>query len=590
MRRLAPVLVAATMLTALVVPAVLFARRSQPAVRPATSGPEIEYIVLAEPGATAEQARAGIWAAGGTITRENLQVGVSTAVSSNPLFVTDIAAQPALVGAAHNRPIGETTAAGHQGDGGAALSADDLAAARASSSPRPSNHGPAIHDPAAVPVAEPLADLQWDMKMIHATADGSQARQSGDHRVLVGVIDTGIDGSHPDIAPNFNKELSRNFTVDIPSIDGPCADEPDQSCNDPADVDEDGHGTHVAGTIAAAANGLGMAGVAPGVTLVNLRAGQESGYFFLQPTIDALTYAGDIGVDVVNMSFYTDPWLYNCASNPADSLAEQLEQRTVIAATNRALDYAHAHGVTLIAALGNGNTDIGNPTSDETSPDYGADPHPRMVDNACLSMPSEGDHVLNVTALGPSGSKADYSNYGVEHTTVSAPGGFFRDRVGTPDYRSIGNLTLSAYPESLARARDQLNPDGTPNDPTIVQDCQNGVCAYYTYEQGTSMAAPHAVGVAALIISEFGRRDWVHRGGLTMLPDEVAEILRGTATQTPCPTPPLRSYLAEGRTPDYDALCVGDASFNGFYGSGIVDALAALSGQEDHHHHHDDRS
>jgi lantibiotic leader peptide-processing serine protease len=615
MRRVAPVLTALTMLTALVVPAVLIAHRSKPATRPAVTGPEIEYIVLSEPGATPEQARSGIRAAGGTITHENLAVGVSTAISSNPLFVREIAAQPALIGAAHNRPIGETSAVGHQGDGGAALTAEDLAAARSASSLRLSNHDPAQDDsaaydpaaydatdgdttdnhdempaaePVAAPVAEPLANLQWDMTMIHATADGSLARQPGDHRVLVGVIDTGIDGSHPDIAPNFSKELSRNFTVDIPSIDGPCADEPDQSCNDPADVDEDGHGTHIAGTIAAAVNGLGMAGIAPGVTLVNLRAGQDSGYFFLQSTIDALTYAGDIGVDVVNMSFYTDPWLYNCASNSADSPAEQLEQKTIIAATNRALDYAHAHGVTLIAALGNENTDRGNPTSDTTSPDFGADPHPRTVDNGCLSMPSEGNHVLNVASIGPSGSKADYSNYGVERTTVAAPGGFFRDWVGTPDYRSIDNLTLSAYPESVANKKRQLNPDGTPNDPTVVQDCQNGVCAYYQYLQGTSMAAPHAVGVAALIISEFGHRDRVNAGGLTMSPHEVAEILRGTATPTPCPTPPLRSYAAEGRMPDYDALCVGDVSFNGFYGSGIVDALAALSGEE--HHHHDDRS
>ena len=85
-----------------------------------------------------------------------------------------------------------------------------------------------------------------------------------------------------------------------------------------------------------------MAGVAPGVELVNIRAGQDSGYFFLKPSVDALTYAADIGVDVVNMSYYIDPWLYNCADNPADSPAEQLEQRTIIEATERALAYARA--------------------------------------------------------------------------------------------------------------------------------------------------------------------------------------------------------------------------------------------------------
>ena len=68
--------------------------------------------------------------------------------------------------------------------------------------------------------------------------------QRGGHKVRVGIIDTGIEGSHPDIAPNFDAALSRNFTTDIPLIDRPCASDPDGSCNDPANVDENGHGTH----------------------------------------------------------------------------------------------------------------------------------------------------------------------------------------------------------------------------------------------------------------------------------------------------------------------------------------------------------
>ena len=171
----------------------------------------------------------------------------------------------------------------------------------------------------------------------------------------VGVIDTGIDASHPDIAPNFDARLSRNFTVDDPTSTAPCETDPDGSCEDPADVDEDGHGTHVASTIGSPLNGIGMAGVAPRVDLVNLRAGQDSGYFFLGPSLDALTYAGDHGIDVVNMSYYIDPWLYNCTANPADSPAEQREQRLVIEATQRAIDYARARGVTTIAAEGNGS-------------------------------------------------------------------------------------------------------------------------------------------------------------------------------------------------------------------------------------------
>jgi subtilisin family serine protease len=419
------------------------------------------------------------------------------------------------------------------------------------------------------------------MQMIRATPQGSYAVQPGDKRVLVGVIDTGIDGSHPDIAPNFNRALSRNFTVDIPLVDGPCDQEPDHSCTDPADVDEDGHGTHVAGIIGAAVNGIGIAGVAPNVSLVNLRAGQDSGFFFLQPTVDALTFAGDNGIDVVNMSFFTDPWLYNCPNNPADSPVEQMEQRTIITATQRALDYASARGVTEVAALGNEHTDLGHPTVDPTSPDFPPGTEKtRAVDDSCLDMPTEGRHVIAVSALGPSTAKADYSNYGVEQTDLSAPGGYFRDLFGTPQYRSPQNLILSAYPRSLALASGDLDENGVPTTPFVVRDCERGVCAYYQYLQGTSMAAPHAAGVAALIVSQYGVRD-VRRGdgGLTLPAAQTESILERTATDHPCPQPRLMSYANVGRDASYDALCEGSPSFNGFYGHGIVDALSAVTGR-----------
>ena len=109
--------------------------------------------------------------------------------------------------------------------------------------------------------------------------------------------------------------------------------------HDPADVDEDGHGTHVAGLAAAALNGLGTAGVAPKVTLVNIRAGQDSRFFFLQATVDVMVYAGLVEIDVINMSFFTDPWL-DCLDGPADSPEEQLEQLTVRVATQRAINFA----------------------------------------------------------------------------------------------------------------------------------------------------------------------------------------------------------------------------------------------------------
>ncbi|MFC7640436.1 hypothetical protein ACFQX6_04950 [Streptosporangium lutulentum] len=69
------------------------------------------------------------------------------------------------------------------------------------------------------------------------------------------------------------------------------------------------------------------------------------------------------------MSYYIDPWLFNCTDNPADSAADRLEQVTIIKATQRALTYAHDRGVTLISAAGNGSTDYTRELTDASSPD-----------------------------------------------------------------------------------------------------------------------------------------------------------------------------------------------------------------------------
>jgi len=487
------------------------------------------------------------------------------------MFRRDAGAESALAGVARNKVIGYAEPALREKvDRVEALTA----ASRAQSA--------AVE---AAANAEPLAGLQWDMDMMDATVDGSYEAQPGDPRTLVGIIDTGIDASHPDLNDNVNTALSRNFTTDIPLIDGPCEEEPDQSCSDPATVDEGGHGTHVAGSVAAELNGLGIAGVAPEVTLVNLRAGQDSGFFFLFETLEAYTYAADNGIDVVNMSFFTDPWWANCRDNPLDSAAEQEEQAAVIDLSNEALEYAHAHGVTLIASAGNEHTDMDNPTYDALSPDYppGSAKVRDNITNACMIIPTEGNHVLSISALGPTERKAYYSNYGTTEIVVSAPGGDRREFFGTPQYNAAGNRVLSTYPEALAIEQGLVSETLVPQTPLAVVDCQgegsDRTCGVYVYLQGTSMASPHVTGVAALIVSELGRGT---RGGFGLAPGKVASVLRRSATNHACPTLSSAQLYpdlvgADPNVPFEDQVCVGNADFNSWYGDGIANALRAVS-------------
>src|SRR4051794_37662699 len=406
----------------------------------AAGGRSQRYVVVFERGATAHDAAAAIHRVGGKILSINHDIGVATVSSRESRFVLKASSQRALYGAARERAIGRAP--------GARKPVWRAVESETGTTPARLAHKADFAQPVD---GDQLSGLQWDMKLIGATPAGSYSRQQGSHAVRVGILDTGVDGNHPDIAPNFDKALSRNFTVDNsePTVDGGPCEHP--GCVDPVDEDDDGHGTHVAGTIGAALNDIGIAGVAPKVDIVNIRAGQDTGFFFLTPTVDALTYAGRNGIDVVNMSYYIDPWLYNCASNPADSPDEQAQQRTIIELTHRALAFARSRGVTLIAAEGNESTDLGHPTTDETSPDFGPPPKVRTIDNAtCLNEPTEAPGVIAVSAVGPPNQgvarKSFYSNYGVEQTDVAAPGGDSREFFGTPQYLSAQNRVLAPYP------------------------------------------------------------------------------------------------------------------------------------------------
>lgn len=582
--------IAATSVLALAVTGL--AAASATAATAAPTGGEQQYVVVFAEGTSSAEAHAAVEASGGTIVSENAEVGVATVVTTDATFAEQAADQAAIEGTAGNRVIGgvpDDAAAKAEAKRKAADEAVEretrVTPAEAAASGKPGDPGKPVKG------AEPLADLQWDMQQIDATVDGSYAVERGDKKVTVGIIDTGVDGSHPDIAPNFDGKLSRNFTVDIPvdangdPVDGACDEEADGSCEDAADVDENGHGTHVASTIGSPINGIGIAGVAPEVSLVNLRAGQDSGYFFVQASVDALTYAGENGIDVVNMSYYVDPWLFNCVDHPADSTEDRAEQQTIITAMQRALDFARDSGVTLVAAAGNGASDYTKVISDASSPDFAGVPgevayvRDLLDPESCISMPTEGEGVISVSSTGISERKSYYSNYGDDFVDVAAPGGDVYDTAaGTRDYAAG---ILAAYPAALAEAEGAIDENGDVVVPWAVESCdaKGTECAYYQYLQGTSMASPHAAGVAALIVSQYGERQ--RGGGLGLDPAEVEDILLGSATAKDCPDPAAFTYtrtLPAGNTVTSTHTCEGTAESNGFYGAGIVNALAAVGG------------
>ncbi|MET7757194.1 S8 family serine peptidase [Streptomyces sp. NPDC005389] len=304
---------------------------------------------------------------------------------------------------------------------------------------------------------------RWDMTQIKA--EQAWAVTTGSATVKVGVLDTGVDDQHQDIAPNFNAADSAS-----------CAyGKADTRAGAWRDVGT--HGTHVAGTIAAAKNGKGVIGVAPGVKISAVRIAEPtSSLFFAENTICGFMWAGDHGFKVTNNSYYTDPWQFNCPDN--------LDQAAIIEGVRRAQVYAEGKGSLQVAAAGNSNYDLANKTTDSESPNDST-PVTRTITNACIDIPTELPGVVTVASQASGGAKASYSNFGNGVIDIAAPGGDGATQV----YSTL--------------------PGGK-----------------YGNMSGTSMASPHVAGVAALIAST----------NPTFTPAQIRDQLGVQATDRACPS------------------------------------------------------
>ena len=268
---------------------------------------------------------------------------------------------------------------------------------------------------------DPLLPGQWYVPTIRAFDFWPEKPELGPP-VIVAVIDSGVDGSHPDLQGRILE--ARTFV------------------QSEATVDTIGHGTMVAGEIAAAIdNGVGIAGVAFPAQLLIAKVVDKDGEISLEAEARAIRWAVDRGARVVNLSL-------GGPRNPDDP-----DRDTYSALEQRAIDYAVRKGAVVVAATGNCQ---------------------ELCPYKYASYPAALAHVVGVSALAQGGETPAFSNRDVIHNDIAAP----------------GHGIVSTFPLALSDpACEQLGYSVC----ALVEDYRRG--------EGTSFAAPLVSAAAALVLS-----------------------------------------------------------------------------------------
>ncbi len=337
---------------------------------------------------------------------------------------------------------------------------------------------------------------QWNLQAIQAPqAWDLGARGRG---VRVAVLDTGmyrnpdaIPPMHPDLEANVNTDLARSFV-------------PDEDVWNVDSAGQSWHGTYVAGLIAAADNAAGpvvpppspfsfddtgIIGVAPEAEIVPIKVLEAAtGIGEFGWLLKGLAYAAEIEADVINMSLagrvpLKGYWDDNGTSDTSDDYwVGRREIMELLHALNRALRLAHNAGATLVAAAGNDAEDLD-------------------LNRDVIVMPAEGHHVIAVSATAPElwvfseapdyDIPTSYTNYGRSAIHLAAPGG-----------------DMDMYYSDHPRRNEIVAVVPTPGVevPAWGWDLMIGPYPPFSWMagEGTSFAAPHVSGVAAMIIGVNG--------------------------------------------------------------------------------------
>ena len=387
-----------------------------------------QSYVLQAGGRWSDAQTRAVRAAGGTVTFSHGDTGIGVATSANPNFLRDAQASKAF----------------------ATVTADRMVQWQ-----KPVQNVEFDQD---VVDPNPPTDtffkyIQWAPQSVSAPAAwDAGCTGSG---VRVAVLDGGIHNSHVDLAGRVDTAASASF---VPGF------------NYNQDTGTFWHGTHVAGIVAASANGIGTVGIAPEATIVGVKVlhnGSGDFGWVIQGILYAATplAAGGGGADIINMSLGAD-------FRRNDEGAGQL-----IAALNKAVNYADRHGVLVVSAAGNDAYDL-----DHTG--------------NLVTVPAQSGSGIAVSATGPVGfaygetnfsRPSSYTNYGTSAINVAAPGGDFAyptNELCTLSRTTSGTVTTACWVFDMVLSTSR-GPGAS--------------VASYSWAAGTSMAAPAASAVAAII-------------------------------------------------------------------------------------------